>query len=127
MGSEPWYPDVLGGLRDAAEDGTARGLRSAWIDLGLPSTVLAKTGTLNEAGEPGAADDLYSKSLLFALGDASEAAGHPLACGVVGGLYLRFAEGPESGSLPSVQVQFAATQLGAFLEEYWAELSGCGT
>ncbi len=127
LGSQPWYPAVLGGLRDAADDGTARGLRSAWAGLGLPSDVLAKTGTLNEPGGPGAADDLFSKSLLFAVGDASEAAGHPLACGVVGGLYLRFSEGPESGSLPSVQVQFAAGELGAFLRENWEELTGCGT
>ncbi len=120
-----WYPEFLAGLRAVGVDGTARGLRSAWRNEGLPSTVLAKTGTLNEPGEPTPTDDLFAKSLLFAVGQPSEASGDPLACGLVGGFYLRFSEGPRSGNLPSYQVDFAIQRLGRFLQEYWDDFGAC--
>jgi hypothetical protein len=125
LSAHGWYPEFLAGLRAVGVDGTARGLRSAWMEEGLPPTVMAKTGTLNEPGEPTPADDLFSKSLLFAVGQSSEAPGDPLACGLVGGLYLRFSEGPRSGNLPSYQVDFATRELGRFLQEYWDEFGAC--
>jgi hypothetical protein len=120
-----WYPEFMAGLRAVGVDGTARGLRSAWTDAGLPRSLLAKTGTLNEPGEPTPTDDLFAKSLLFAVGESSEEPGAPLECGLVGGLYLRFSEGPQSGNLPSYQVGFATRSLGEFLKEYWEEFGAC--
>jgi hypothetical protein len=125
LGEHDWYPTLMSGLRDVAVDGTARTLRSSWRHSDLPSSVLAKTGTLTEPGESGPADDLYAKSLLFAVGDRSDAPGGPLECGLVGGIYLRFKEGPRSGSLPSYQVEFARRRLGAFLKENWQEFGAC--
>jgi hypothetical protein len=125
LGSHDWYPTLMAGLRDVAVDGTARALRSSWRRSDLPSSVLAKTGTLREPGESGPSDDLFAKSLLFAVGDRSDAPGGPLECGMVGGIYLRFAEDPRSGSLPSYQVEFARRRLGAFLREYWEEFGVC--
>jgi hypothetical protein len=87
--------------------------------------IFAKTGTLAEAGEAGSLDDLYSKSLLFAVGEASAEDRHTLGCGVTGGIYIRFARGPRSGSLPSYQVDFARRELGRFLREHWEELGIC--
>ena len=120
-----WYPEFLAGLSAVGVDGTARGLRSAWMEEGLPPTLMAKTGTLNEPGEPTPTDDLFAKSLLFAVGQSSGAPGDPLACGLVGGLYLRFSEGPRSGNLPNFQVDFARRQLGRFLREYWDDFGAC--
>jgi len=120
-----WYPEFLAGLSAVGVDGTARGLRSAWMEEGLPPTLMAKTGTLNEPGEPTPTDDLFSKSLLFAVGQSPGAPGDPLACGLVGGLYLRFSEGPRSGNLPNYQVDFARRQLGRFLREYWDDFGAC--
>jgi hypothetical protein len=108
-----------------AIDGTAQGLRASWREEGLPRNVYAKTGTLNEPGEPTPTDDLFSKSLLFAVGPSAEGAGPSLGCGLVGGLYLRFAGGPRSGNLPSYQVEFATRRLGEFLKEYWEEFGVC--
>jgi len=125
LGDHDWYATLMSGLRDVAVDGTARTLRSSWRRNDLPASVLAKTGTLTEPGEPGPADDLYAKSLLFAVGERSDAPGGPLECGMVGGIYLRFVEGPRSGSLPSYQVEFARLRLGAFLKEYWEEFGAC--
>jgi hypothetical protein len=125
LAGHPWYPELMAGLRAVAVDGTARGLRRSWIDQGLPRSLLAKTGTLNEPGEASPNDDLFAKSLLFAVGESSGAAGAPLECGLVGGLYLRFKEGPESGNLPSYQVDFAIHQLGTFLREYWEDFDVC--
>jgi hypothetical protein len=125
LGQHSWYSDFLAGLRDVAIDGTARGLRSSWTAVGLPSTVFAKTGTLNEPGEPTPSDDLFAKSLLFAVGEPSEDPGGPLACGIVGGIYVRFSEGPSSGTLPSYQVDFARRRLGSFLRDYWDQFQGC--
>jgi hypothetical protein len=125
LAQHSWYPEFLAGLRAVGVDGTARGLRSAWREEGLPPTVLAKTGTLNEPGEPTPTDDLFAKSLLFALGESSGEPGGPLTCGLVGGLYLRFSEGPRSGNLPSYQVEFAKRRLGDFLREYWEEFGAC--
>jgi hypothetical protein len=126
FGDHSWYPDLLAGLRDVSVDGTARGLRTSWRRAGLPSAVLAKTGTLTEPGEPGPVDDLFTKSLLFGVGEQSESDGGSLSCGVVGGIYLRFTEGPRSGNLPSHQVEFARRRLGEFLRDYWEELGVCG-
>jgi hypothetical protein len=125
LAGHSWYPEFMAGLRAVAVDGTARGLRASWVDQGLPRSLLAKTGTLNEPGEATPTDDLFSKSLLFAVGESSGAPGAPLTCGLVGGLYLRFREGPESGNLPSYQVDFARHRLGAFLREYWEEFGAC--
>jgi len=126
LAQHSWYPEFLAGLGAVGVDGTARGLRSAWREEGLPPTVLAKTGTLNEPGEPTPTDDLFAKSLLFALGESSGEPGGPLTCGLVGGLYLRFSEGPRSGNLPSYQVEFAKRRLGEFLRDYWEEFGACG-
>jgi hypothetical protein len=124
-----WYASFLAGLRGVATDGTARGLRRAWEADGLSSLVFAKTGTLDEPGEPGPLDDLFAKSLLFAVGKpppGQEATdGGPLGCGLVGGIYLRFSREPPSGTLPSHQVEFARRELGGFLREHWEELGGC--
>ena len=126
LGAHAWYRDFLGGLADVAEDGTAGGLRAAWRRAGLPPRVLAKTGTLAEPGEPGPLDDLFAKSLLFAVGETLDGSPGPMECGLVGGLYLRFSEGPRTGSLSSYQVAFAREALGDFLREYWEEFGGCG-
>ena len=120
-----WFPDLLAGLRDVSRDGTAAGLARDWERLGLPSGLLAKTGTLSEPGDPGRDDDLFSKTLLFAVGEPDPDGGRILSCGLVGGIYLRFAEGPARGGLPSYQVEFARDQLGAFLREHWDDLGGC--
>jgi len=125
LGEHAWYTEFLDGLADVAEDGTAQGLRAAWRRAGLPPRVLAKTGTLSEAGEPGSMDDLFSKSLLFSVGETVDGSPGPMTCGLVGGLYLRFTEGPRTGSLPSYQVQFAREELGSFLRQHWKELGGC--
>jgi hypothetical protein len=125
LSQHAWYSDFLAGLRDVAVDGTARGLRSAWREDGLTSTVMAKTGTLNEAGEPTPTDDLFAKSLLFAVGESSEGPGGPLTCGIVGGIYIRFSQGSPSGTLPSHQVEFARRRLGVFLRDYWERFQGC--
>jgi len=127
LSSQPWYEDFLAGLQDVAEDGTASGLARRWRQDGIPGRVLAKTGTLAEAGEPGPTDDLFAKSLLFAVGDPQDGAAGPMGCGLVGGLYIRFARGPEEGNLPSYQVQLAREVLGGFLRERWRELTGCVT
>ncbi len=133
LAQHPWYPEFMAGLRAVAVDGTARGLQSSWRDAGLPSALFAKTGTLNEPGEPTSTDDLFAKSLLFAVGEpqgdnrdplAGPLAG-PLACGIVGGIYIRFSEGPSSGTLPSHQVDFARRRLGTFLRDYWERFGGC--
>jgi hypothetical protein len=123
---QAWYDEFLAGLGAVGVDGTAPGLQAAWREKGLPSTLFAKTGTLNEPGEPTPLDDLFSKSLLFALGDPSESHGGSLGCGLVGGLYLRFSESPPSGNLPSYQVEFARGLLGDFLRERWEEFGACG-
>lgn len=125
LGRQGWYPEFLAGLGAVAVDGTARDLRSSWREQGLPSMVLAKTGTLNEAGEPTPSDDLFAKSLLFAVGNPGAGAGGAMACGLVGGVYLRFARGPGSGNLPSYQVEFARQALGEFLRLYWEEFGAC--
>jgi hypothetical protein len=125
LGGQAWYGEFLAALSDVAEDGTAGGLRTAWRRAGLPPRVLAKTGTLSEAGEPGPRDDLFAKSLLFSVGMTEDGSPGPMTCGLVGGLYLRFTQGPEAGSLRSYQVQFAREELGSFLREYWEELGAC--
>jgi len=125
LGEHAWYQEFLGGLKDVSVDGTARGLRAAWRREGLPPLVLAKTGTLTEPGEAGPLDDLFAKSLLFAVGEASEGSRGAVSCGLVGGIFLRFTEGPRGGSLPSHQVNFARQKLGAFLKEHWKEFGGC--
>lgn len=122
-----WFPDVVAGLRDVSRDGTAAGLARDWERLGLPGGLLAKTGTLSEPGDPGRDDDLFSKTLLFAVGEPDTDGGLSLSCGVVGGIYLRFAEGPARGALPSYQVEFARDQLGDFLREHWDALGMCPT
>jgi hypothetical protein len=125
LSGHDWYGEFLSGLSAVAVDGTARGLRGEWREKGLPRTVLAKTGTLNEPGEPTPSDDLFAKSLLFAVGDSPDGPGGPLTCGLVGGLYLRFEEGPRSGNLPSYQVEFARERLGEYLRKYWADFGAC--
>jgi hypothetical protein len=122
---QPWYEDLMRGLRDVARDGTGGGLQSRWRRGGLPGLVLAKTGTLSEPGEAGPRDDLYTKSLLVAVGEAADAPGQPVACGIVGGLYFRFREGPSRGSLESYQVTFAKERLGEYLREHWDDLGVC--
>jgi len=126
LADQKWYPEFLAGLRGVALDGTAGGLRRSWVQEGLPSLVFAKTGTLAEAGEPGPLDDLYSKSLLFAVGEPASSGEETLGCGIVGGIYLRFERGPRTGSLSSYQVDFARRELGAFLAEHWEEMGICG-
>jgi hypothetical protein len=126
LASHEWYPTVLGALSGVARDGTGRGLAGAWRRAGLPSGLLAKTGTLAEPGQPGRADDLFSKSLLFAVGEESNRSDGSLSCGLVGGIYLRFSEGPRSGGLPSYQLEFAERRLGAFLEDHWEDWEVCG-
>jgi hypothetical protein len=125
LGEQTWYADFLAGLGDVAENGTAQGLRAAWRRAGLPPRVLAKTGTLAEPGEPGPLDDLFAKSLLFSVGETADGSPGPMRCGLVGGIYLRFSEGPRSGPLSSYQVAFAREELGAFLMDYWEEFGGC--
>jgi hypothetical protein len=126
-----WFPDLLAGLRDVSRDGTASGLARDWERLGLPRGLLAKTGTLSEPGEPGRDDDLFSKTLLFAVGESAPDGGRRLSCGIVGGIYLRFAEGPRGGALPSYQVEFARDELGDFMRDHWEELGlvdgGCSS
>jgi hypothetical protein len=126
LGEHGWYRTLLAGLNDVADDGTAPGLRVAWRRQGLPPRVLAKTGTLAEAGEPGPRDDLFAKTLLFAAGLTRDGSVGPMRCGLVGGLYLRFAEGPTEGVLPSYQVEFAREELGAFLRKHWQSFGACG-
>lgn len=121
-----WYDDFMEGLGRVGTDGTARGLSTRWRRDGLRGTLYAKTGTLAEPGEAGPADDLFLKSLLFAVGDEAEASGGALECGIVGGMYLRFAEGPSRGSLPSHQIRFAERELGAFLRDHWEQFGVCG-
>jgi hypothetical protein len=125
LGDHPWYPEFLSGLRAVARDGTGRGLAPAWRRVGLPSGLLAKTGTLTENGRPGLGDDLFIKSLVFAVGTESGRPGRPLSCGLVGGVVFRFSEGPASGNLPSHQVAFARQRLGAFLARHWGEFAAC--
>lgn len=125
LGEGAWYPDLLGGLHDVAVDGTAAGLADRWIDEGLPPGIFAKTGTLAEAPGAGADDGLYIKSLLFAVGESGGRPGGPLECGVVGTLYMRFAEGPARGALPAFQTRFAEEELGEFLESRWGEFGLC--
>lgn len=120
-----WYRPFLEGLRGAAVNGTARGLADAWREEGLPEGLFVKTGTLAEAGEAGRADDLYLKSLLFAVGEEADPSDGRLRCGLVGGLYIRFREGPRRGSLPSYQVDFARRELGRWLTAHWEEFGGC--
>ncbi len=122
---QDWYRPFLQGLRGVAVDGTARGLADAWGDEGLPHGLFVKTGTLAEPGETGRADDLYLKSLLFAVGEEADPRDGRLRCGLVGGLYVRFREGPARGSLPSYQVDFARRELGAWLKAHWEEFGGC--
>ena len=107
------------------EDGTAPGLRTAWRRAGLPPGVLAKTGTLAEPGQPGPRDDLFAKSLLFSVGEIDGRGAGPMRCGLVGGIYLRFAEGPQRGSLTSYHVEFAREELGDFLRKHWERFGGC--
>jgi hypothetical protein len=126
FGGEPWYERLLAGLRGVGVDGTAAGLSSAWEQEGLPAQALFKTGTLNEPGEASHLDDLFAKSLLFAVGEGSAERRGPLKCGLVGGLYLRFQEGPRNGNLPSYQVAFAGRELGEFLRDHWDEFGVCG-
>ena len=125
LAGQPWYSSFLSGLRGVGVDGTARGLQEAWRKEGLPPVLFSKTGTLNEPGQPGPADDLFTKSLLFAVGESARGPDSPLECGLVGGLYFRFSEGPRSGALPSYQVEFARRRLGEFLREYWEEFDAC--
>jgi hypothetical protein len=125
LGRHPWYIDFLSGLAAVGIDGTAGGLQAAWREEGLPPILFSKTGTLNEPGEATPADDLFSKSLLFALGPGNTGKPEALTCGIVGGLYLRFKTGPTSGNLPSYQVDFAKRRLGAFLKEHWEEFGAC--
>jgi hypothetical protein len=125
LGRHAWYEVFLDGLRGVAVDGTARGLARAWSDEGLPGGLFVKTGTLAEPGEAGHADDLYLKSLLFAVGEQANAANGRLRCGLVGGLYVRFREGPARGGLPSYQVEFARRELGSWLKAHWEDLAGC--
>jgi len=120
-----WYPRFLRGLRDVAVDGTAGGLSSAWRRVGLPGGLYVKTGTLAEPGEAGPADDLFLKSLLFAVGREADQGDGRLRCGLVGGLYVRFREGPSRGGLPSYQVEFARRELGSYLKAHWEEFGGC--
>jgi len=127
LGDQAWYPDFMAGLRAVGVDGTAAGLRTAWREVGLPAGLYAKTGTLNEPGEPTPLDDLFSKSLLFAVGESDDHPGAPLRCGLVGALYLRFAQGPPAGNLPSYQVTFAMDRLGDFLSSHWDEFGACGS
>jgi hypothetical protein len=108
-----------------ATDGTARGLQPSWSELGLPPTLYAKTGTLNEPGDPTPTDDLFAKSLLFALGEPADEEPGALDCGIAGGIYIRFSQGPSSGNLPSHQVDFAQRRLGSFLRDYWARFGAC--
>jgi hypothetical protein len=122
---QPWYSELMGGLRDVPRDGTARGLATAWRRDGLPSGLFVKTGTLTEAGRPGSGDDLFIKSLVFAVGPESDTPGRPVGCGAVGGIYLRFDEGPRSGSMPSYQVEFARRELGEFLQRHWERFDLC--
>ena len=116
---------ILAGLRDVPRSGTGRGLESAWRRAGLPATLFAKTGTLTEPGQPGPDDDLYVKSLLFAVGEESPGEVRSLECGLVGGIYLRFAEGPRRGSMPSYQLEFARERLGDFLQTHWESFGVC--
>ncbi len=120
-----WYPRLLRGLGGVAEDGTAPGLRRAWHRAGLPGDVYVKTGTLAEAGGPGPADDLYVKSLLFVVGEPAHEGDGRVACGLVGGVYLRFRDRPGSGHLPSYQVEFARRALARFLADRWSSFGAC--
>lgn len=120
-----WYPDLMAGLRDVGRTGTAAGLEEDWRRDGLPRGVLAKTGTLAEAGGPGKDDDLFIKSLLFAAGETAGGPGEPLACGVVGAVYVRFAQGPARGALPAAQLEFARERLGPFLQDHWEAFGVC--
>ena len=43
----------------------------------------------------------------------------------MGGVYLRFARGPDRGPLASHQVAFAREELGRFLREHWDALGAC--
>jgi len=125
LAAHDWYPEFLAGLQAVGVDGTARDLRSAWRGAGLPPSVYSKTGTLNEPGEPTPSDDLFSKSLLFAVGESEGDSGDQLSCGLVGGLYFRFSQGSSSGNLPSYQVEFAKRHLGNLLQKYWEEFGAC--
>ena len=63
--------------------------------------------------------------MLFAVGEGGDTGSGPLECGLVGGIYLRFDEGPRRGSLPSYQVEFAREELGDFLEDNWDRFDVC--
>lgn len=119
-----WYPQFLEGLAGVARNGTASGLARRWRDAGLPGTVFAKTGTLAEE-EARRGAGLFIKSLLFAVGETGEGPTTPLECGVVGSVYLSFERGPEQGSLPSYQVDFAERRLARFLADHWEEFGAC--
>ena len=125
LGTHAWYPRLMRGIGRVPTDGTAPGLLRAFRQAGLPDGVYAKTGTLTEPGGPGPADDLYLKSLLFAVGEPAAEEGGRLRCGLVGGLYLRFREGPPRASLAAYQVAFAREELARFLSEHWERLEVC--
>ena len=63
--------------------------------------------------------------MLFAVGEGGDSAAEPLECCLVGGIYLRFEEGPRRGSLPSYQVEFARDELGDFLADNWDRFGVC--
>ncbi len=124
LSGHEWYGPFLRGLSDVGRSGTGRGLSTSWSRAGLPGTVYVKTGTLAES-DARRGEGLFIKALLFGVGESGGRSSAPLECGVVGAVYLNFAEGPASGSLPSYQLDFAETGLARFLSRNWERFDVC--
>lgn len=113
-------------LREVGATGTARGLNDALgKSLGGPNAVLAKTGTLKEAG-----DDVAIKALAIVVGrPETNADAAAFECGLAIVLYFDFSRqavnrlGTES--LPPVHTDFATQHLPSVLARHWNRLSGC--
>jgi hypothetical protein len=113
---------IRGALREVGTSGTAEGLgarlRAATFD---GATILAKTGTLNEAGAGG-----QIKALAIAVGRSSSASA-PLNCGLIAVTYFEFAPrtGRRLATLPRIHRDFAEGPLAEVLGRHWGRLGVC--
>jgi hypothetical protein len=118
------FARVRNGLAQVGVSGTATGLTARYrAALGPGLSVLAKTGTLNEATD-------RFKALAFTLGSPEEAGSAPvLSCGVSVAMYFEFGDnylnGAGRGVLSPVHLQFATGPLAEVLARHWAALQVC--